>query len=68
MGVPCITLRDETEWVETVEAGANVLVGADTERIVAAVRESRERALGTDSPEIFATVKIVEFLTKGNVL
>ncbi len=31
---PCVTLRDETEWVETVELGANVLVGADTEKIV----------------------------------
>jgi len=36
--VPCITLRDETEWVETVEAGWNVLVGADAERITEAVR------------------------------
>ena len=35
--VPCVTLRDETEWVETVEAGANQLVGADSARLVAAV-------------------------------
>jgi UDP-GlcNAc3NAcA epimerase len=36
MGVPCITLRDETEWVETVEVGWNRLVGTDTDSIVAA--------------------------------
>jgi len=35
--VPCITLRDETEWVETVEAGWNVLVGSDSEKIITAV-------------------------------
>ena len=38
-GVPCVTLREETEWAETVEAGWNMLVGADEERIVEAVRE-----------------------------
>jgi UDP-GlcNAc3NAcA epimerase len=32
--VPCITIRDSTEWVETVEDGWNVLVGADKEKIV----------------------------------
>lgn len=32
--VPCITLRENTEWVETVQDGWNVLVGADKERIV----------------------------------
>ncbi|OGH56154.1 MAG: UDP-N-acetylglucosamine 2-epimerase [Candidatus Lindowbacteria bacterium RIFCSPLOWO2_12_FULL_62_27] len=32
--VPCLTLRNNTEWLETVEAGQNVLVGADTGRIV----------------------------------
>ncbi len=35
-GVPCITMRDETEWVETVELGWNTLVGADTDRILEA--------------------------------
>ena len=36
-GVPCITMRDETEWVETIESGANRLVGANREAIVAQV-------------------------------
>ncbi len=35
--VPCITLRNETEWVETVEAGWNVLTGTDRDKILAAV-------------------------------
>ena len=34
--VPCITLRDETEWIETVELGWNVLTGANFEKIIAA--------------------------------
>ncbi len=38
LGVPCVTLRDETEWVETVEAGWNVIVGADGRRILRAVQ------------------------------
>lgn len=36
--VPCITLRDETEWIETVELGWNILTGADRDRIIEAVR------------------------------
>lgn len=38
LGVPCVTLRDETEWVETVDMGWNILVGADSQRIVEATR------------------------------
>ena len=37
-GVPCVTARPSTEWVDTVEAGANVLVDDDPDRLVEAVR------------------------------
>lgn len=39
--VPCLTLRDETEWIETVEAGWNRVVGADRAAIVHAAHEFR---------------------------
>ena len=45
LGVPCVTLRGETEWTETVDAGWNVLAGSDTERIVSAVRHFARPAL-----------------------
>jgi len=36
MKIPCITFRDETEWVETIEMGWNCIVGADTDVILRA--------------------------------
>lgn len=38
---PCVTMRDETEWIETVESGWNVLVSADQEAIERELRTNR---------------------------
>jgi UDP-GlcNAc3NAcA epimerase len=40
-GVPCVTLRENTEWVETVELGWNRLAGTDPDQIVAAANEAK---------------------------
>lgn len=50
-GTPCITLRDTTEWTNTVEAGWNVLAGAETARIAAAVR--RTPSVPAERPPLF---------------
>ncbi len=39
LGVPCVTLRDNTERPETVEVGSNMLAGTEPERIVECARE-----------------------------
>ena len=44
--VLCITLRNETEWVETVESGWNVLAGAERQRILDAVKKSENKPAG----------------------
>lgn len=45
MGKACVTLRDQTEWVELLEVGANELVGADRDKIIAAVRRNLGRVV-----------------------
>ena len=63
-GKPCITLRDTTEWTETVDAGWNVLAGTDSAKIAAAIREFRPTG---ERPELFgdghAAERVVEALS-----
>jgi UDP-N-acetylglucosamine 2-epimerase len=65
-GVPCITLRPETEWVETVEAGWNILTGAQSAEIHFALRNF---TLPDKRPPIFgsgtAALEIVRVLSAG---
>ena len=62
---PCITLRNETEWVELVEHGFNLLTGAETENIYDAYKAIIEKDLDFNI-ELYgdgkAGERIVDFL------
>ena len=45
MGKPCITMRDETEWVETVAGGWNVVVGTDKNKILDNIRNFKPTSI-----------------------
>jgi UDP-GlcNAc3NAcA epimerase len=45
LGTPCVTLREETEWPETLEGGWNTLVGSRSEAILAALNRPAPRPL-----------------------
>ena len=49
-GVPCVTMRDETEWVETVSLGWNKIAGADKNNILSAVRNFVRPAVAQEMP------------------
>jgi UDP-GlcNAc3NAcA epimerase len=55
-GVPCITLRSTTEWVETVDAGWNTLVDLDVDRVLA----SLERPIPKNRPQLYGDGKAAE--------
>lgn len=61
-GVPCITLRDETEWVETVASGWNQLAGADADVIVKASILAQKGSKLTVYGDGNASKKIIKFL------
>ncbi|MEN6406735.1 MAG: UDP-N-acetylglucosamine 2-epimerase (non-hydrolyzing) [Thermoguttaceae bacterium] len=65
LNVPCVTLRDETEWVETVESGWNRLAGADSGQMLSAledVEQSRPRNHPFLYGDGFAAKRIVDIL------
>jgi len=66
--VPCVTLREETEWLETIQGGWNVLVGTETEKIVEEVRKRVGRRHPSKGTGLFgdgkAGGKIVQILSE----
>jgi UDP-GlcNAc3NAcA epimerase len=70
-GKACVTMRDQTEWVELLEAGANELVGADELKIVGASCRNYGRKV-QDAEQLYgggeASKRIVDELVAGGVL
>ncbi|MCY6353883.1 non-hydrolyzing UDP-N-acetylglucosamine 2-epimerase [Clostridium sp. ZS2-4] len=65
LDVPCVTLRDETEWIETVENGWNIIVGADKGKIKKAVLEFEPNKTKINSfGDGKAAEKIIEIIEK----
>ena len=64
-GVPCVTVRDETEWVELVEIGANCLAGTKKQMIVKAFLEMKDKVIAAKRlyGDGNSATKIVSFLT-----
>ena len=60
--VPCVTLRDETEWIETVETGWNQLVGVDENAIVRTAKSIKPTT--TTQTSIFGDGYAVEKVIK----
>lgn len=59
--IPCITLRDETEWIETVQSGWNHLVGANTQQIINTLNKIQ---IPNQSPPLFGDGKTAQRISE----
>jgi UDP-N-acetylglucosamine 2-epimerase (non-hydrolysing) len=66
LGVPCVTLRDNTERPETVEIGANMVAGTEPNSILAAVDKMIDKRGGWSNPfgDGHAAEKIVDIILR----
>jgi UDP-N-acetylglucosamine 2-epimerase (non-hydrolysing) len=66
LGVPCVTLRENTERPETVEVGSNILAGTDPEKILQAAKMSFNHKKNWANPfgDGTAGAKIIEILER----
>ena len=64
--VPCVTLREETEWVETVQQGWNILAGSNPEKIIHAVEHASRPAGGADAYRGAGSVQRIVNILAGN--
>ncbi len=61
---PCVTLREETEWNETIETGWNVLVGTNTEQIIAATHRTYAQLPINEYGNGNAAIQIVNIISQ----
>lgn len=68
LSIPCVTIRENTEWVETVSEGWNILVGTDVERVVNSIRNwyptqrNRSKVFGDGNTSEIISKKILEII------
>lgn len=62
--VPCVTMRNETEWVETVKSGWNTLAGVDPRRIVEAAQKASKGKSSADFGDGTASTKILRIIQR----
>ena len=61
LGIPCITVRPETEWIETVKLGWNTLVGFDSDKLDRAITEFNPVK---PRPDIFGKMGVAQNMVK----